>query len=128
MDTEAGREPLEVEDERSGLMMVELSNAMVRLYKDLFGRGPTKARTDFAGPDVLVSTLENSLTHAERKMADAGDHQRLRDLRIYFQYVSEEEFIGTVEQITGRRVRAFVSGIDTKQDVATELFYLEPRG
>jgi uncharacterized protein YbcI len=75
-----------------------------------------------------VSTLENSLTPAERTITEAGDHQRLRDLRIYLQYVNEDEFVGAVEQITGRRVRAFVSGIDTRQDVACELFYLEPRG
>jgi hypothetical protein len=48
---------------------------MVRLYKELFGRGPTKTRTSYAGPD----TLEDSLTAAERNMlaldapARAGD-------------------------------------------------------
>jgi len=127
MDTEASRQPLGIEDERSGLMMVELSNAMVRLYKELFGRGPTKARSDFAGPDLVVCTLECSLTRIERHMADAGEHERLRDLRMHFQYLNEAEFVTTFEQITGRKVRAFVSGMDTKRDVATELFYLEPR-
>jgi len=122
MDTEASRQPLGMDDERTGLMMVEVSNAMVRLYKELFGRGPTKAKTSYAGPDLLVSTLENSLTQAERKMAAVGDHQRLRDLRSYFQCISE-----VVEQITGRKVRAFVSGTDTENDVSAELFYLEPR-
>ena len=29
-------------------MPLTLSNAMVKLYKDAFGRGPTKTRTDFA--------------------------------------------------------------------------------
>ena len=29
--------------------MLEISNAMVRLYKEAFGRGPTKARAQFAG-------------------------------------------------------------------------------
>jgi uncharacterized protein YbcI len=127
MDTHASQEPVGTEDERTGLMMVELSNAMVRLYKQLFGRGPTKARTSYAGPDLIVSTLENSLTPAERKMAAAGDHQRLRDLRTYFQCISEPEFVREVEQITGRKVRAFVSGTDTEHDVSAELFYLEPR-
>jgi uncharacterized protein YbcI len=108
-------------------MMVELSNAMVRLYKELFGRGPTKARSDFAGPDLIVSRLEHSLTRIERHMANAGEHERLRDLRMHFQYMSEEQFVGTVEEITGRKVRAFVSGIDTKRDVSAELFFLEPR-
>jgi uncharacterized protein YbcI len=107
--------------------MVELSNAMVRLYKELFGRGPTKARTDYAGPDLIVTTLENSLTPIERHMGSAGEHERLRDLRMHFQYLNEDQFIETVEEITGRKVRAFVSGIDTKRDVSAELFYLEPR-
>ena len=127
MDTEASRQPLGIEDERSGLMMVELSNAMVRLYKELFGRGPTKARSDFAGPDLVVCTLECSLTRIERHMADAGEHERLRDLRMHFQYMAEDDFVGTVEGITGRNVRAFVSGVDTRRDVSSELFYLEPQ-
>ena len=128
MDTHASRQPVGMDDERTGLMMVELSNAMVRLYKELFGRGPTKARTNFAGPDLIVSTLEHSLTRIERHMATAGEHERLRDLRMHFQHLNEEQFVGTVEEITGRKVRAFVSGIDTKRDLSAELFYLEPRG
>jgi uncharacterized protein YbcI len=128
MDTEASRQPVGTDDERTGLMMVELSNAMVQLYKDLFGRGPTKAKTSFAGPDLIVSSLEHSMTRIERHMANAGEHERLRDLRMHFQHLYEEQFVGTVEQITGRKVRAFVSGIDTRRDVLAELFYLEPRG
>jgi hypothetical protein len=46
---------------------------------------------------------------------------------MHFQYLNEEQFVGTVEQITGRKVRAFVSGIDPKRDVSAELFYLEAR-
>jgi uncharacterized protein YbcI len=111
---------------RQGLDLVEISNAMVRLYKEQFGRGPTKARSGFSGPDTLVCTLEDSLTPAERSMAEMGEHQRLRDIRMFFQYASVKEFVETVEQITGRRVRAFVSGIDTEQDVSSEVFYLEP--
>jgi uncharacterized protein YbcI len=106
--------------------LAELSNGMVRLYKELFGRGPTKARTGYLGDDLIVSTLENSLTRAERTMAEAGDHERLRNLRMYFQHQHSEDFIGTVERITGRTVRAFVSGMDTHADVAVEAFYLEP--
>jgi uncharacterized protein YbcI len=128
MDGEAAQEQLGTAEERRGLMMVEISNAMVHLYKDLFGRGPTKARASYAGPDLLVATLENSLTRIERTMADAGEHERLRDLRMHFQYLGEDDFVGTVEGITGRKVRAFVSGMDTKHDVASELFYLEPEG
>lgn len=114
-------------DERTVSVLQEVSNAMVRLYKEQFGRGPTKARSDFAGPDALLCTLEDSLTPAERNMAKMGEHQRLRDTRMFFQYASVDEFVHTVEGITGRKVRAFISGIDTAKDVSAELFYLEPQ-
>jgi uncharacterized protein YbcI len=107
-------------------VQMALSNAMVKLYKDLFGRGPTRARTNFAGPDVIVCTLRDSFTPAELSLRNMGEHQRLRDTRLFFQYATEERFRETVEQITGRKVVGFVSGVDTEHDISTELFYLEP--
>jgi uncharacterized protein YbcI len=112
--------------DRRGLELQELTNAMVRIYKEMFGRGPTKARTNYAGADTLVVTIQNSLTPAEKNMVALNEHQRLRDVRMFFQHASETEFTSTVEEITGRKVWAFVSGVDTKQDVASEVFYLEP--
>jgi uncharacterized protein YbcI len=106
--------------------MLEISNAMVRLYKEAFGRGPTKARAQFAGHDVLVVVLENSLTVAERNLVAMGEHQRLREARLFFQYALEDQFRAIVEQALGRRTVAFVSGIDTSRDVAMEVFTLEP--
>jgi uncharacterized protein YbcI len=108
-------------------VLMQVSNEMVRLYKTQFGRGPTKARTNWAGPDTLISTLENSLTPAERNMVAMGEHQRLRDTRTFIQYAIEERFCEIVERLTGREVRAFVSGIDTEKDVSSEVFYLKPR-
>jgi uncharacterized protein YbcI len=128
MDSEATSDQPGTEQERRELHLAELSNAMVRLYKDIFGRGPTKTRTNYAGPDVIVSSLEDSLTRPERRMAEAGEHERLRNLRMFFQYEYEDDFVGAVEAITGRKVKAFISGLDTRRDVACELFYLEPNG
>jgi uncharacterized protein YbcI len=112
--------------DRQGLELQEVTNAMVRIYKEQFGRGPTKARTNYAGPDTLVSTLENSLTAAERAMVSLDEHQRVREIRLFFQHASERDFVDAVEQITGRKVRAFVSGTDTHRDVSSEIFYFEP--
>jgi uncharacterized protein YbcI len=112
--------------DKRGLEQQELTNAMVRLYKELFGRGPTKARTNYAGPDTIISTIENSLTAAERNMVALGEHQRVREIRMFFQHASDNDFTDMVEQITGRKVWAFVSGIDTDNDVSSEVFYLEP--
>jgi uncharacterized protein YbcI len=103
----------------------EISREMVRLYKEQFGRGPTKARTEFAGPNIVIVTLENSLTPAERKLVEMGEHQRLRDTRMYFQHATEAKFRETIERLLGRRVRAFISGIDTRADVSSEVFHLE---
>jgi uncharacterized protein YbcI len=109
-----------------GVLLSRISNAMVGLYKEQFGRGPTKTWTHYAGPDCIIATLEHSLTPAERNMAALGEHQRLRDVRLFFQHASENEFRQAVEALTGRKVRAFISGMDTEQDVAAEVFYLEP--
>ena len=111
--------------DRRGLELQEVTNAMVRLYKELFGRGPTKARTDYAGPNTLVATIQNSLTPAERNMVDLGEEERVREIRMFFQHAARADFTGTVEQITGRKVWAFVSGVDAVNDVATEVFYLD---
>jgi uncharacterized protein YbcI len=104
----------------------DISTAMVQIYKDQFGRGPTKVRTNYAGRDVLVCTLEATLTPAERNLQAMGEHQRLRDIRLLFQYAEESRFVAPVERITGRKVKAFISGIDTNADIAVEMFVLHP--
>jgi uncharacterized protein YbcI len=106
-------------------VLLDLCNEMVRIYKEIFGRGPTRARADWAGHDAVLCTLEDTLTRAERKMAEVGDHQRLQETRMFFQHVCKDDFRESVERITGRKVKAFVSGIDTVTDVASEVFYLE---
>jgi uncharacterized protein YbcI len=106
----------------------EVSREMVRLYKEQFGRGPTRARTDFAGPDIVICTLENSLTPAEHRLAELGEHHRLRDTRLYFQHATEAEFREVIERVLGRKVVSFVSGMDTRTDVSSEIFYLRSGG
>jgi uncharacterized protein YbcI len=122
-------EPAAIEPDGSNCppaALAEMSRAMVHLYKEQFGRGPTKVRSDFAGPDTVVCVLEASFTPAERKLAEMGEHQRLRDTRLYFQHATKDEFCAVVEELLHREVRAFVSGIDTSADVSAEVFLLRP--
>jgi uncharacterized protein YbcI len=110
-------------------VLTEISNTMVRLFKEQFGRGPTSARTHWAGPDTLITVLEGTLTPAERNLVKMGEHQRLRDTRLFFQYASVAEFCRPVEKITGRVVRSFHSSVDTERDgQAVEVFVLYPEG
>jgi uncharacterized protein YbcI len=114
------------ETQARGAMLAEISNEMVGLYKTLFGRGPTRARTNWAGPDTLLCTLEDSLTPAEKSLVELGESQRLRDVRLFFQYATEDRFRDVIERLTGREVRGFISGMDVGKDIAAELFYLAP--
>jgi uncharacterized protein YbcI len=115
-------------DGRAGVLM-EISNVMVGLYKDQFGRGPTKARAVWCTDDVLAVFLEDTLAPVERNMVRMGEHQRLRDLRTFFQYATLTRFCEPVERLTGRKVRSFLSGIDTEVDgLSMETFVLHPAG
>ncbi len=115
--------------ERQTSLLMEISNTIVRLHKEQFGRGPTSARTNWAGSDTLICTLENTLTPAERNLVLMGEHERLRETRMFFQYATVREFCTPVEQIVGRKVRAFLSAIDTEADgLVTEIFVFHPAG
>jgi uncharacterized protein YbcI len=102
-----------------------ISREMVRLYKEQFGRGPTKARTEFAGPDVVVATLEDTFTPAERRLVEMDQIDRIRDMRSYFQHATESQFCEVIERLLNRKVRGFTSGIDVNRDISSEIFYLE---
>jgi uncharacterized protein YbcI len=119
--------PTPEESERRNGLYASVSREMVGLYKEQFGRGPTKAKTAFAGPDCLICTLEESLTPAERNMVALGEHQRLRDVRLFFQHATEDTFVEIVERLSGLKVVGFISGMDTNRDIAAEIFYLESR-
>jgi uncharacterized protein YbcI len=106
--------------------LTRVTRAMVAIYKDQFGRGPRHAHSHFTGPDAITCFLEGSLTPVERTLVELGEHQRLRDIRLLFQYAAEDSFRSAVEGITGRRVIAFTSGLDTEADISSETFVLEP--
>jgi uncharacterized protein YbcI len=111
-----------------GNTLQAVSNAMVKLHKEQFGRGPTNARSYFAGPDTLVCTLEDSLLPAEHAMVEMGEQQRVRESRMFLQVASQERFVEAVEELVSRKVRAFASAIDPDSGVVFEVFSFEPDG
>jgi uncharacterized protein YbcI len=117
------------EMEREPSILMEAANEMVRLFKDQFGRGPSSARAAWAGPDVLTVVLEHTFTASERRLVRMGQHERLRDLRSLLQYDRTHDFCAPIERLTGRTVRAFISGVDTEADgLSVETFVLHPPG
>jgi uncharacterized protein YbcI len=113
-------------EQRTAAVLAAVSSAMVSLHKEQFGRGPVRARTDFAGDDVLVCVLEDALLPAERTMVMMGDQQRVRESRTAFQAATRDQFVGALEAIVGRRVVAFASATDPDAGVVWEVFNLEP--
>jgi uncharacterized protein YbcI len=112
-----------------GSLLASVSAEMVRIYKEQFGRGPTKVRSNWSGRDMIVVLLEDTLTPAERNLVALGEFQRLRDTRMLFQYSWIKQFCDPVERLTGRKVRSFISGIDAEADgTSLEVFVLHPEG
>jgi uncharacterized protein YbcI len=107
-------------------IVVRVAAAVGRSYHDQFGRSPDHVHAVFCSSDVLLVISHGVLTDVERAYTTPADHARLRESRTLLQYVSRSDFSDPVEQITGRIVRALISGIDVQSDVATETFILEP--
>ena len=116
----------ETQERSPGTTLQAVSNAMVKLHKEQFGRGPTNARSYFAGPDTLVCTLEDSLLPAERTMVEMGEDQRVRETRMFLQVASQDQFVAAVEELVFRKVRAFASAIDPAPGVVFEVFSFKP--
>jgi uncharacterized protein YbcI len=120
-DTQQHQQPV-------GWLLQDVSNAMVALHKEQFGRGPTRAQSHLAGPDALLCVMDDALLPAELAMVDMGEQQRVRESRMFLQVATADQFIATVERITGRTVRAFASASDPDHRVVMENFIFEPDG
>ena len=109
--------------------LAAISGEMNRIYRDQFGRGASKVRTHWSGADTIVVLLEGTLTPTEQNLVKLGAHESLRGVRTLFQYATISEFCEPVERLTGRKVRSFLSAIDTEVDgLSIEAFVLHPHG
>jgi uncharacterized protein YbcI len=113
----------EQEGARTASLHRDISDAVVRITAEYTGRGPTRARTTINGDWIFV-TLSDTLTKGERKLAETGRLEFVREARRAYQDAMREEFISEIEVLTGRRVLAFLSDAHVDPDVAIESFYL----
>ena len=108
-----------------GSVAAAISNACVKLLAEWTGRGPTKAKT-ILNRDLVTVLLQETMTKAERSLASNGDPRFVLDLRHRFQEAMRDDLVGTVEQMTERKVIAFMSANHVDPDMAVEVFVLEP--
>jgi uncharacterized protein YbcI len=102
-----------------------ISNALVSLYKEYYGKGPTKAKA-YLLDDAVLCILRGGRTKAEKTLAEEGKPETVREVRQSWQEVMEERFKGVVEEALGRRVEAYIGGVDPEGDASSELFLVEP--
>jgi uncharacterized protein YbcI len=102
-----------------------IGNAITRLHRDHYGRGATSTRTVFQRNHV-IAFLEDIYTPVERTLIEAGDRDTVKQTRQAFQMAMRAMFTEAVEQITGRKVVAFMSQVHFEPDLAAEIFVLEP--
>jgi len=105
--------------------LLEVANVIVHLYKETFGRGPTKARAMFSGSDTLVVVLQDVMTVAERQLMALGEHSRVREQRLLLQLALEDRKRFEVQRILRRRLLSCVSGADSDRNLAVEFFMFE---
>jgi uncharacterized protein YbcI len=101
-----------------------IANAITKLHREHHGRGAAQART-VMDRDYVVVFLEDIYTTAERTLIDAGHFDTVQASRHAFQLTLEAAFSKAVEEITGRRVVAFMSQVHMGPDVAAEIFVLQ---
>ena len=102
----------------------EISAAMVRMFREYYGKGPTRAKT-YILDDLVAVVLEETFTRAERTLVERGEIEAIQQIRRRFQRVMEDEFTAVVEQATGRKVRAFLSETSLDPDLSVEMFLLD---
>ena len=108
-----------------GSQSLKISNGVVRLMHDATGRGPNKARTEI-GRDLIAVVLGDTLTKSERTLVDHGRTEEVLSTRRALQEVIRPEACELVEDISGRKVIAFMSENHIDPDLGVELFVLEP--
>jgi uncharacterized protein YbcI len=114
-------------DQQELSLQTRVSHVIVRTMKDLYGRGPTHARTYFCD-EYIFCVLSGGMTRDEETMVRGGEHQAVRDYRLRFQAVIAPELIRRVEDVLERKVVSYHSQVLFDPDRLVEMFVLDPSG
>ena len=105
--------------------MAEISNGIVGILRETYGRGPTKAKT-YIFDDYVITVLEDFLTTVEHTLVENGKEDLVREVRLTFQEAVSDRFIQAVATATGRTVLTYHSQVTFHPPRGFEIFVLEP--
>lgn len=109
----------------AGEQMAAVTNGIVKLFSDYYGRGPTKAKSYLLDDHILICVLEQTMTRVERTLVENGHGDKVREVRLTFQEAMAPEFKACVSQILGREVVAYHSQLTLDPDYGFEFFILK---
>ncbi len=101
-----------------------ISNAMARIKREYYGKGPARART-FVYGRIVISVLDDVLTPVELTLKEGDRSALVRRTRLTFEDIMASTFTGQIEQLTGAHVVAYHSQIVFDPDMAIEVFVLD---
>lgn len=108
-----------------GDVLTAISDGMVGLLKEYYGRGPTKTKTYYQD-DLVVCVLRGGFSKVEETLLEGGRGQAVIQQRMEFQEVMRNRFTDVIEDATGRPVIGFMSGNQQDPDLMCEVFILGP--
>ena len=108
-----------------GSALADITTGIIRLFRQHYGRGPTKGKTYLMDDRYVLCVLEDTMTRAEETLTEAGEVELVRSVRLTFQEEMAAEFKAVVEKALGRKVIGYHSQLITDPDLGFELFVLE---
>jgi uncharacterized protein YbcI len=109
----------------TGDVRTEISDGIVALLKEFYGRGPERTKT-YVSDDLVVCVLRGGFTRVEQTLLEGGHGEDVIRQRMAFQRVMRHRFEQVVEHATGRKVIGFMSGNHQDPDMICEVFVLAP--
>ena len=107
-----------------GRLLAEITNRIVAFMREHYGRGPIKAKT-YVLDNLIVCVLTDGFTAIERTMMEGGEEDRVLEMRRDFQRLMKVRYTEMIEQLTGRKVRAFLSQAHVEPDLTIEMFLMD---
>ncbi|HEX5897466.1 MAG TPA: Na-translocating system protein MpsC family protein [Thermoleophilaceae bacterium] len=111
-----------------GEALAAVTNGIVGLFREYYGRGPTKAKSFLLDGYIVVCVLEDTMTTVEQTLVKNGNGDMVRQVRLTFQEAMADQFEGVVAAAMGRRVTAYHSQLTMEPDMGFEFFVLEEEG
>jgi uncharacterized protein YbcI len=107
-----------------GEQLAAVTNGIVKLFREYYGRGPTKAKSYILDDRILVTVLEDTMTRVEKTLADNGHGDKVREVRLVFQEAMAHDFKQCVRDALGREVLGYHSQLTLEPDLGFEFFVL----